>query len=235
MSSVPAARSGKLNLKGGINLKSKKTKKAKKAKKTKKRRKDDVSGGLNIESSGKRMRKEAVDTVAKGDLPPGFQKIPGAGRLLTSGTTVYGKGTRFFKDAAVGDALMLRHPTSMALETRVIKMILSDESLGLSSGFSSDLISQTSFYILKRPAPTKSDVDAGEAAARAKAQSDSAEQQVQAYGTYGGGNGQTVTYRERLQGAHGSYKIVTTKVSSALSRSELLDLRSKKKGDRMCM
>ena len=148
---------------------------------------------------------------------------------------MYGKGTRFFKDAAVGDALMVRHPASLACETRVIKMILSDESLALSSGFSTDLISHTTFHVLKRPPPSKSEIAAAQAALQNKSAQDRHSEHAHAYGTYGGGGGQTVTYRERIPGAHGSYRIVTQKVDSGMSRSELLNLRAKKKGDRMCM
>ena len=143
MSSAP--RGGRLTLKGGISLKSKKDgkKKKKKKKKARTKRKDreeparpaggDGAGARPDGESNKRPRVGATEDG--GDLPPGFTKTSGAGRILTSGSTVYGKGTRFFKDAAVGDALMVRHPASLACETRVIKMILSDESLALSSAF----------------------------------------------------------------------------------------------------
>ena len=241
MSAAP--RSGKLTLKGGINLKAKKDKpkksKKKKSKKKRKERQGGEEGGAERRAAADQVatRKRArVDAGDGGlDLPPGFSKISGAGRLLTSGSTVYGKGTRFFKDAAVGDALMVRHPASLARETRVIKMILSDESLALSSGFSTDLISQTTYHVLKRPPPSKAEIEKDIAAAQSKTTQDRAETHAQAYGTYGGGAGQTVTYRERLSGAHGSYRIVTAKVEPGMSRSDLLNLRCKKKGDRMTM
>lgn len=244
MSAAP--RGGKLTLKGGINLKAKKDKaKKSKKKKSKKKKKRKERQGEEGEEEGGAERSAAEDQVALrkrarvGDgglvLPPGFSKISGAGRLLTSGSTVYGKGTRFFKDAAVGDALMVRHPASLARETRVIKMILSDESLALSSGFSTDLISQTSYHVLKRPPRSKSEIEKDIAAAQSKTLKERAETHAQAYGTYGGGAGQTVTYRERLSGAHGSYRIVTAKVEPGMSRSDLLNLRCKKKGDRMTM
>ena len=243
--SSAAPRGGKLTLKGGINLRTKRDKEKKRKKKKKKSEKKDKKrkespgeeegGGIEAGSAAARKRPRVEGADAGLDLPPGFVKITGSGRLLTSGSTVYGKGTHFFKDAAVGDALMVMHPATLARETRVIKMILSDESLSLSSGFSTDLISQTAFHVLKRPPPTKSEINEESAASRSKFENDRIKTHAQAYGTYGGGTGQTVTYREWVPGAHGSYRIVTAKVEPGLSRSELLDLRCKKKGDRMTM
>ena len=58
-----------------------------------------------------------------------------------------------------------------------------------------------------------------------------------AFGTYADTLGETITYRVRNPGAYGTYKIVTERVGAGGSktRADLLEERTKKKADRMCM
>ena len=51
----------------------------------------------------------------------------------------------------MGDALIITHPTTTADETRIVKMVLSDVSISISSAFSSDLISTTPFRFVQAP------------------------------------------------------------------------------------
>jgi hypothetical protein len=56
-----------------------------------------------------------------------------------------GTGTKFMMQLTAGDALIVQHPYTLEQETRIITMVLSDCSLGISSPFSSDLISGVNF------------------------------------------------------------------------------------------
>ena len=63
-----------------------------------------------------------------------------------------------------------------------------------------------------------------------------AEEESAAAGTYASSvDGTKVTYRVRVGGSFGGYKVVEATANQGLTRTQLLDLRSKKKGDRRCM
>lgn len=159
----------------------------------------------------------------------------GTGRLVTSGTTVHGKDTKFMDELSIGDAIIITHPTSHQDETRIVTMVLSNMSISISSPFSSDLISSTSFHYVKKPKTSK-EVEDEKQSEQTKRRRKKEEEDKLAFGTYAGNS--TFTYRVRKASAYGGYKIVTQKVDAGgegLSREKLLDMRSKKKADRMCM
>ena len=216
-----------LILKGGVSLK-----KVKKKKKKKKRKHNNDGSS----PSNKRIKSSttSVSSSSSSTTTPQFERIDGQGRLLTSGSTVYGKETMFFRQVKIGDALLVKHPASLKEEVRVVKLILSDISISLSSAFSSDLISNQSYCILKKPQLSKK---AREAQAKQEAQEKLDKQDNvsnSAYGTYGN-TGSKITMRVKCGSAFGGYKIVTVNADKKLSRSEMLDLRCKAKGDRMSM
>ncbi|EQC34337.1 hypothetical protein SDRG_08109 [Saprolegnia diclina VS20] len=204
---------GKLKLKGGLALTAKKTKK------TKKRKAETAQSNDEDGADGDRDDFQLV-------------KLQGTGRILTSGTTVMGKmGTRFASELSVGDAMMIMHPTSLQEETRIVKMVLSDVSVSISSAFSSDLVSTTTFHYIKAPP----DEDEKEKKERAKKKSKSDEEGF-AFGTYAGGTtaGSQYTYRVKKSGVYGGYAVMKETADANRSREELLDLRAKMKGDRHC-
>ena len=53
-------------------------------------------------------------------------------------------------------------------------------------------------------------------------------------GTYASKGGHKVVYRVKKPGTYGGYEIITADSGKELSREELLEIRSKKKSDRMC-
>ncbi|ETN08896.1 hypothetical protein, variant 1 [Phytophthora nicotianae INRA-310] len=209
---------GKLQLKGGLSLKP-----AKKHKHKKKKNKD---------SSKKRERDAAASDVA----PKPFElvKVRGSGRLLSSGTTLMGQvGSKFLQELHVGDAIVIQHPTSLAEETRIVRMVLSDVSASISSAFSSDLVSSTPFYYIKAPPEDGEGKEEEQEKQKKKRKMD----EKTAFGTYAGGTeqGGQYTYRVKKSGAYGGYAIVKEDANVERSREELLDMRAKKKGDRHCM
>ena len=155
--------------------------------------------------------------------------------MFCSGVTIHGHATKFMDELGVGDALIITHPISLSEETKIIRMVLSNISIGISSPFSTDLISTTSFKYIK--APKDQDGRTEEEQQRderenLKRKSDKIEEH--AYGTYASAGGEKAVYRVKKPGAHGGYTIVTDAQSKSLSREELLTLRSKKKADRHC-
>jgi hypothetical protein len=71
--------------------------------------------------------------------------LNGTGRITSSGTTIQGHSTKFLEELSPGDAIIIFHPTTLHEETKIVRMVLSSISIGISSAFSSDLISTTPF------------------------------------------------------------------------------------------
>jgi hypothetical protein len=207
---------GRLVFKGGEAAKA-----ANKGKKKKRRtRKDDTAEDGAVADAG------AVDSdSSKGPI----QVLKGAGRITTSGTALQGHGTSFMSQLSQGDALIVTHPSTLMDETRLVSMVLSDTSIGISSAFSSDLISTTSFHYVKAPKKTASAEDQRVAQKKRKAQEEDS-----AFGTYSSGGGDRIVYRVKKAGTYGGYEIVTEDAHQDMSREDLLKVRSQKKSDRYC-
>ena len=109
--------------------------KDKKKKKDKKRKREEKEG-----EGGEEEEEEYIPILQVGD-----------GRIISSGVTVTGTETCFMKQLGHGDAIVIQHPYTLEQETRIITMVLSDVSIGISSPFSSDLISGTKFEFIKKP------------------------------------------------------------------------------------
>ena len=156
----------------------------------------------------------------------------GTGRLLSSETTISGvDGTKFMEELSVGDAVIVQDPNTFKHETRIVKMVLSNVSISISSSFPSNFISGQSFTYMKAPKQTAKK-DEKESSRKRKHEAE----EKSAFGTYAGGGtvGETVTYRVKKAGAYGGYEIVTETATEGKSREELLDMRCSKKGDRIC-
>lgn len=87
-------------------------------------------------------------------------------------------------------------------ETKIVRMVLSNVSIGISSPFSSDLITSSSFRYIKAP----KDPNAPVADTRPKG---SAYSEEAAFGTYASAGGEKFTYRVKKTGSFGGYQIVT--------------------------
>lgn len=154
----------------------------------------------------------------------------GTGRITSSATVIHGHYTKFLSELEVGDALIIMHPMSLVEETKIVRMVLSDTSISISSPFSSDLISTTLFKYIKAPKD------------RVEEESKSIKQEMEkkrkmeeeAFGTYASNSGEKIVYRVKKTGSFGGYKIITETSNENISRGSLLDIRSKKKSDRHC-
>ena len=74
-----------------------------------------------------------------------FDPVQGTGRITCSTTIVSGHYTKFMDELKPGDAIIITHPTSLVEEMKVVRIIVSNISMSISSAFSSDLISTTPF------------------------------------------------------------------------------------------
>jgi hypothetical protein len=93
---------------------------------------------------------------------------------------------------------------SLQEETRIVRMVLGDTSIGISSAFSSDLMSTTPFRYIKAPKELKEQAE--EQAAKRKRMPTESE----LFGTYASNQGQELVYRVKKSGAYGGYKIMKT-------------------------
>jgi hypothetical protein len=100
--------------------------------------------------------------------------------------------------------------------------------MGISSSFSTDLISTTPFKFIKAPKDEVNEEEKIEKEVRKKHKFEE-----DAFGTYASKGGEQLVYRVKKNSAFGGYKIVTENIDGASkSREELLDMRKKKKSDR---
>jgi len=165
-------------------------------------------------TSSAAVRQAQVPTVRKG-----------TGLVTVSGTVVTGHQTRFTKEVSAGDALIVGD------EMRVVTIRLSDTSLNLSSGFAASISTPTPFSYIPKP-KTEQSLKA-EATRRAMTEAErQKEEKEHAFGTYG--SSRELVYREKTE--QNSYRIRRIKVGLGedLTRTDLLEMRAKKKSDKYC-
>jgi len=207
------------------------SKKKKKSHK-KKRAREEGDDDDDHPSSSTHPRKEGAEGGEEGEEEAALlQAKQGTGRITSSGQIVTGYETEFLRELRVNDALIITHPSTLIEETRIIKMIVSNGGMSISSGFSTDLISTTKFRYLHPPV-TEEGEGGREAREEEGRKREKAGEEDKAFGTYGGGGGTKLVYRVKKGGTYGGYKIVTEDTGAALSRTELLERRLQHKSDR---
>jgi hypothetical protein len=196
MSEYGKVKQGGLVLKGGLSLSGKKnnnnSNRKKKKKKSKKRKKIDSGNDEKLNN------KQSEDDVE-------LEKKIGSGKIIVSGTTVTGINTKFKHEIKVGDIIGITHQSSKGDEVKIVRFILSDTNLSISSDFSNTFVECIPyFYINKRKIKQTKEEEAIERESK------------------------RLKTIESATGKHisASYK--------NLSREELLDLRVHKSGDRRC-
>ena len=198
----------------------------KKKKREREERDNDNNGNNDEEGEGKQRKiteREGEDEVV--------EIKNGTGRITSSSTTITGHYTKFMDELGINDAILVTNPITLQQETKIVRMILSNTSIGISSAFSSDLISTTSFRYIKAPKEFR-EIEQEKALNNPKGEKRKDDEAL-AYGTYGSKGGQELVYRVKKDGAFGGYKIVKENTDNA-SREHLLEQRSKKKSDRFC-
>ncbi|KAL3796772.1 hypothetical protein HJC23_010919 [Cyclotella cryptica] len=175
-------------------------------------------------SSDNKITEHAPDNPAASQTLPSPALSTGNGLISTSGTVVTGHGTTFKTDLRAGDAIIARTPRGE--EMRVVTMVLSQISISISSAFTVDIKTPAAYQFIVKPRDIRKEKE--ERAQRALADQEAVERQ--AMGTYG--NKGEIIYREKTE--HGSYRIRRETANTEMNRSDLLNLRSKKKSDRYC-
>ena len=102
-----------------------------------------------------RSTEDVVELEVEEEEEEQIRILSGSGRITSSGTTIFGHETRFSSELAVGDAIVVSHPQSLVDETKIVRMVLSNVSISVSSAFSCDLVSTASFRYVKAPKPKK--------------------------------------------------------------------------------
>ena len=180
----------KLTLKNGVTLNNNEKKKKKKKKKTKFNKK----------------RKDIIDNV-NNDKQIELKKINGSGNIIVSGTTVTGANTKFSTEIKVGDIIGIISPNTKKEEVKIVRFILSDTNLSISSEFSDNITEYLKYFCISQLKPKKTKKE--EAIERERKR------------------------LKTIESATGN-RFYSSKGNKQLSREELLDLRLKKSGDRRC-
>eukprot|EP01035_Chromulina_nebulosa_P018466 gene18466-24176_t len=153
----------------------------------------------------KESNKKAINNNINEDQDDNYEvKIQqGTGRITSSGTTIQGHYTTFMDELSPGDAIMISHPTTLQEETKIVTMVLSNTSIGVSTAFSTDLISTTSFKYIKAPKDKKAE----EIKSKEDEENKKKTLERDAFGTYASDGGQNFVYRVKKEGSYGGYKI----------------------------
>ncbi|KEP65506.1 UNVERIFIED_CONTAM: hypothetical protein HHA_246570 [Hammondia hammondi] len=213
-------RSGALVFKGRGSLKDEKKKERKK--KHRKRERD-----------GESREEEEVELED-------VEEVEGEGRIVSSGSTIQGFETKFMDQCEAGDVLMIKHPLTHQVERRIISKIMTNRSMTVSDGFSTDLVSTTTFAIRKEGAILRKKAEKAASRDRKRQKGDAdgdfdkvvqdeVSRQLQKNLKKAA---KIVTVREKT-GMWG-YKVVSRKADHELTAEERLDERCKQGRDKFC-
>lgn len=220
-------KTGSLCFKGRGSLKDEKKKERKKRKHSSSKRHDE-----NRDGEEEHEREEA-------------EEIEGEGRIVSSGCTIQGFETKFMDQCETGDVLMIKHPQTLQIEKKIICKILTNRSMTVMDGFSTDLVSTTTFAIrkegriLRKKARTDLAATSGDKSQKLlsggtdeeidKLIQDEVSKRLQKNIKKAA---KEVAVREKV--GMWSYKMVTKKADHELTAGERLDERCKQGRDKFC-
>ena len=183
--------------------------------------KHSSAAGASASSSSSSSSSSASATA------PSLSSLPGPGSITISGTVVSGvsgSGTTFSRFLLSGDALVVKHPLTGKEEMRVVRAVVSDSSLMISSAFSFSSAGSCCYEYISKQRKTLTDEES-----RAEAHDALCLEGDKASGATSGG-----VLQHRVKSAGGGYRIVSETVGTDLSREEMLEKRKAKKSDRYC-
>ena len=185
----------KLVLKNGIKLTSSSERKRKSKKKTK--------------SSKKRRHRNAKhatnDLNIKVAKETKLTRFNGKGKIIVSGATVKGESTKFSNEVKAGDALGILHPATEVEEIKIVRFVLNDSHLSVSSAFSSSITESVPYFCIRQDSKNQSEQE------RAVLRKEKR--------------------RKVIETATGTR---VHEYKSNLTREQLLDMRINRTGDRRC-
>ncbi|PFH38297.1 hypothetical protein BESB_006380 [Besnoitia besnoiti] len=214
-------RSGALSFKGRGSLKDEKKKERKRKHK-------------------KREREGDEDRNEEGQEEVEVEEVEGEGRIVSSGDTIQGFETKFLDQCETGDVLMIKHPLTHQVEKRIISKVMTNRSMTVSDGFSTDLVSTTSFAIRKEGAILRKKAEKAASRDKKRQKGDADEDFDKVIQDEVSRRLQKnlkkaakiVTVREKT-GMWG-YKVVSRKADHELTAEERLDERCKQGRDKFC-
>eukprot|EP00918_Siedleckia_nematoides_P023517 GHVU01050691.1.p1 GENE.GHVU01050691.1~~GHVU01050691.1.p1 ORF type:complete len:229 (-),score=37.89 GHVU01050691.1:1229-1915(-) len=183
-------------------------------------------------------------TEEASEKPVDVPLSPGTGRLVSSGPTVHGFESAFKEECEPGDIVYVHHPTTLEVEGRTVVSVMSQRSMTLSGGFSSDLVSTTEFHVKKESINVKRAAEKALEKRRLEAGGDDeggTEEDLQNVITdeiskrvkHKLDKAKPVfSYREKI--GMWSYATKTVTMDKETSREELLDMRVKQGRDKFC-
>eukprot|EP00518_Triparma_eleuthera_P003071 CAMPEP_0182457104 /NCGR_PEP_ID=MMETSP1319-20130603/2767_1 /TAXON_ID=172717 /ORGANISM="Bolidomonas pacifica, Strain RCC208" /LENGTH=197 /DNA_ID=CAMNT_0024655503 /DNA_START=212 /DNA_END=801 /DNA_ORIENTATION=- len=181
----------------------------KKKKKAKKKKKSSAKHAGAGEAAAGAPSSSSTSSAAAA----GMKKRQGSGHLIHSGTVVTGQGTLFTRELSVGDALIVQNPSSGKEEMRVVRMIVGDLNLTISSGFTFSGGGGTQkFWYISAPKETKTEDEV-----RAEKEAAFRDGVDKASGSSQGG-----TVEIRTKNGSGGYNISRQRVDGEVSREEML-------------
>ena len=145
----------------------------------------------------------------------------GTGRIITSGTVVDGKDTKFSKELKQFDTIIVMNPQTLVKEENQISTILSDTSMSLMKPFENDLLSYTTFEFQK-----KAEFKDGEECIET--------QFIEKFDKIGKKIKKVTPHEYRARKGTWSYHTIKEKVEGDRTREELLDRRIKNVRDKFC-
>ncbi|PHJ19226.1 hypothetical protein CSUI_006941 [Cystoisospora suis] len=219
-------KTGSLCFKGRGSLKDEKKKERKKRKHSSSKRHDE-----NREDEEENEQREEAE------------EIEGEGRIVSSGCTIQGFETKFMDQCETGDVLMIKHPQTLQIEKKIICKILTNRSMTVMDGFSTDLVSTTTFAIRKKGKilRKKAKTDLAATTGDKKLLSEGTEEEIDKLIQDEVSKrlqknlkkaAKEVAVREKV--GMWSYKMVTKKADHELTAGERLDERCKQGRDKFC-
>ena len=185
----------KLVLKNGIKLTSSSERKKKSKKKTK--------------SSKKRRHRNAKhatnDLNIKVAKETKLTRFNGKGKIIVSGATVKGESTKFSNEVKAGDALGVLHPATEVEEIKIVRFVLNDSHLSISSAFSSSITDSIPYFCIRQDSKYQSEQEKA-----------------------------TLRKQKRRKVIETATGTRVHEYKSNLTREQLLDMRINRTGDRRC-
>lgn len=164
--------------------------------------------------------------------------ISGSGRLLATGTTVHGFDTKFLDEIAVGDSLLVQHPSSQVVEQIQVSHVLTNKSLTILEPFSSDFSSTAVFHVskdsvifakkMKREAAAGSKEEVTEEELMRRQMEKELEKRMKK-------QNRIIKVKKKVYGGGGvTYRTVEKKMDRAVTAEDALDERVKLGRDKYC-
>ncbi|CRG93438.1 conserved Plasmodium protein, unknown function [Plasmodium gallinaceum] len=182
-------------------------------------KKKKISKKKEILEEKKKNTSNENEHIKKKNINDEMNIINGSGRIVTIKNTIQGFETRFINEVKVGYEIILKHPTSLQEEKRVVTSILSNKTLLINEEFSTDISTTCTYFIKKVESKQEKNEDDNINLQYAKIIEQKPKNDV-------------IKIRKKV--GLWSYKIVDKKIKGNLTNEQKLDERVKSGRDKFC-